>query len=293
VLWVSAYSHLINIEGNESADFLSGQGYLIISGFPDIVAAVTATATFEGENYVLWQQVTRILFKCLDNLKLGKSIDPRMTYLRDGGLGNTIEARDREFLALDVQLTVYRQRALRLVFRTYHGVRSSSKSPADAWNEHMLSIIGAARAHIEYLVLSAFVNTVRDLPPTASPALRSVLTKLCALFALSNIINPATVNTISFAEDGYLSSRQLNTIRSLVNELLDQLLPDVIALTDAWDFTDASLCSALGMYDGNVYENIMNWVKQLPINQRAWKENKGVYQPGWRKWVEPVLQAKL
>ena len=88
----------------------------------------------------------------------------------------------------------------------------------------------------------------------------------------------------------YLSSTQLDTIRALVNVLLDELLPDVVALTDAWDFSDASLCSAIGMSDGNVYENIMGWVEQLPINRKAWK-NDGV-QPGWKDWVDPVLKRK-
>lgn len=75
-------------------------------------------------------------------------------------------------------------------------------------------------------------------------------------------------------------------IRGLVNELLEKLVPEAVAFTDAWDFTDASLCSALGMWDGNVYENIMRWVEQIPINQRQ-------VHPGWRKWVAPMLKAKL
>lgn len=84
---------------------------------------------------------------------------------------------------------------------------------------------------------------------------------------------------------------QLDLIRSLVNSLLDQLLPEAIALTDAWDFSDASLCSALGMYDGNVYENIMRWVNQLPINQKAWQN--GGLQEGWEKWVDPILKGEI
>jgi acyl-CoA oxidase len=62
------------------------------------------------------------------------------------------------------------------------------------------------------------------------------------------------------------------------------LLPEAIALTDAWDFTDASLCSALGMRDGNVYENIMRWVEQMPIN-------KGSVEGSWGKWVDPILKC--
>jgi acyl-CoA oxidase len=240
----------------------------------------------------------------LDSIKQGQDIDPRMAYIRDGYSAHmtlnsfilgpaACQARKLEFLDHTSQIAIYRHRAVRVILSAYSAVRASSKKPPDAWNENMFSIIGAARAHIEYLILSAFVEGIEELPQSASPPLQAVLHRLCSLFALSNIINPASINAISFVEDGYFSATQLNTIRGLVNDLLEKLLPDVIALTDAWDFTDASLCSALGMYDGNVYENIMGWVEQLPINQRAWKENKGVYQPGWKTWIDPVLKAKL
>ena len=64
--------------------------------------------------------------------------------------------------------------------------------------------------------------------------------------------------------------------------LLEQLLPEAIALTDAWDFSNASLCSALGMRDGNMYANIMRWVEQMPIN-------KDSVEGSWGNWVDPIL----
>ena len=288
------------------ANYRSGHGYLAISGLPESVNAVAAMPTFEGENYVLWQQVGRYLFKCLDMLKDKRPIDARMDYLKYGHREFLsmdfrtfrtsplrCEAHGTEFLDKDVQCSIYRHRALRLICDAYVRVRNSAKSPAEAWNEHMMLIIGAARAHIDFSVVSTFAATIEDLPVSTSPALKSVITTLCDLFALSRIIDPATTDAITFIEDGYLSTSQLTTVRLLTNELLEKLMPDAIALTDAWDFTDASLCSAIGMKDGNVYENIMNWVEQLPINKRAWEENHAVYQPGWKKWVDPILKASL
>jgi acyl-CoA oxidase len=150
-------------------------------------------------------------------------------------------------------------------------------TPAEAWNEHMMLLISAPRAHIEYFVMKSFVDTISSLSNTTSPGLPTVLSRLGSLFALSTIINTRSVDALSFLEtDGtpYLSSFQLDTIRSLFNDLLGQLLPEAVALTDAWDFLDASLCSVLVMYDGNVYESIMRWVEQMPINKKAW-ENGG------------------
>lgn len=149
----------------------------------------------------------------------------------------------------------------------------------------MMVVISAARAHTRYLVLQSFLAL-----PTPSTPLLTVLNRLPSLFALSNIINPRSIDALSFVEsnswgEAYLTSSQLDTLRLLFNELLDQLLPDTVALTDAWEFSDASLCRALGMQDGNVYKTIMSWVKQLPIN------NGGV-EGTWGAWVDTVLKAQ-
>lgn len=58
-----------------------------------------------------------------------------------------------------------------------------------------------------------------------------------------------------------------------------------ISLTDAWNFSDASLQSALGMKDGNLYETMMAWTRQLPINAKA-REDEGVHREGWEGKVK-------
>jgi acyl-CoA oxidase len=285
-------------DGAEDARKLcGGHGYMSISGLPEIVGALTGGATFEGENYVLWQQIGRHLLKQLDRLQDGEPIEPQVQYLADVEDPNiACSAFGTQFLDPEVQLTIYRDRAHRLVVKAHSAIRASSKLPADAWNEHMMLLISASRAHIEYFILRSFIDTISSLPDTTSSSLRTVLNRTRSLFALSTIINTRTVDALSFVETAhsdslYLTTMQLDLICSLVNGLLDQLLPEAIALTDAWDFSDASLCSALGMYDGNVYENIMRWVDQLPINQKAWQ--KGGVQEGWEKWVDPILKREI
>lgn len=50
-------------------------------------------------------------------------------------------------------------------------------------------------------------------------------------------------------------------------ELLAEIRPDAVALADAFDFSDQSLSSILGRYDGNVYENMYKWAKSSPLNK--------------------------
>ena len=62
-------------------------------------------------------------------------------------------------------------------------------------------------------------------------------------------------------EDGYLSGRQAGLVRQQVRTLLGQVRPDAVALVDAWNFPDHVLASAIGRYDGNVYQAMFDWVR--------------------------------
>lgn len=287
---LKAYVTAEAADGAEDARKLcGGHGFMSISGLPDLIGATAGGCTFEGENHVMWQQLGRYLFKQVDAIQAGQEADEQVQYLSTKGRSTPCSATDRNFLNRSVQLSVYRHRAQRLIFKAHWHLRSTRKSKAETWNEHMMLIISASRAHIEYLVLQAFNNLITSPPAPLSASLETVLQRLCSLFALSTIVNPGSTDALYFIEsnswgEAYLNTSQLDTVRFLVNELLEQLLPEAIALTDAWDFSDASLCSALGMRDGNVYENIMRWVEQMPIN-------KGSVEGSWKKWVDPILKG--
>lgn len=39
-------------------------------------------------------------------------------------------------------------------------------------------------------------------------------------------------------------------------------------IVDAFMFSDRQLRSVLGRYDGNVYENLLKWAKESPMNKK-------------------------
>jgi acyl-CoA oxidase len=273
-----------------------GQGYVDTSGLPEIVSAVTAMATFEGENWVMWQQVFRYLFKGIMNIKAGKPVPKSMEYIAESYhyrknervLPPRCTSRGNDLLSPDVLTGIYRHRACRLVFEAFSLLSSDTNiSPTDAWNTHMMSLIRAARAHIDVFVISSFASKVAEV---SDSEIRLVLDQLVSLSALTSIISPSAIDAISFVEDGYLYMDQLQDARNQVNKLLSQLLPNSIALTDAWNFTDASLCSAIGQYDGNAYETLMKWTEQLPININAAKTG-GIFLQGFQESIKPVLKG--
>lgn len=153
----------------------------------------------------------------------------------------------------------------------------------------MLPLVFAARAHIELFVLQSFITHTKTCPDPPSAA---TLHNLRSLFALTAIESPASISASSFVEDGYLSFSQVEDVRELVHGLLDKLLPEIVGLGDGWNFSDASLGSALGCRDGNFYERVMGWTRQLPMNVKA-REEGGVQRSGWERWVGPMVKGKL
>ncbi|KAJ6592852.1 acyl-CoA dehydrogenase/oxidase [Mycena capillaripes] len=262
-----------------------GHGYLAMSGFAHLVTTATVNPTLEGDNYVMYQQTARLLVKYVDGS--GKDGVSSLAYLLNDPqpLGSDVDMLDPE-----VQQIIFRHRAARLVRDNSQALRVSQTcdgfDPGRAWNTHMIGLISAARAHIEYVVLHSFVEAVHFV--AAGPT-RTVLQRLCSLFALTCIDGSYGLD---FVEDGYLSTTHLRRIRAATGELLGELLPDAVALTDAWNFSDASLESALGSRDGNIYERMMNWTRQVPLNVATTKTS-GVFRPGFEKYIRPILRGKL
>jgi acyl-CoA oxidase len=169
---------------------------------------------------------------------------------------------------------------------------NSSMSEAEAWNRYMMSAIDAARAHIDYEILRRLHGSVQSLPKEYLE-LKLVLTRVMYLFILGNIVNPnANSSSKTWLEDDYFTYSQIVDIRDLVDELLGELYQDAVGLTDAWDFTDGSLASAIGCYDGNAYERMMWWVKQVPMNVLA-RENAGVYNNSWDEVIAPFVKKDV
>ncbi len=293
---MKAWSSSIAAEGAEDARrTCGGQGYLATSGLPDIVQSLTAMCTGEGDTHVLFQQTARYLMKWTAQFGAKQTVGELpedLRYLTESAytekytdsLGDPMDSR--------AQLCIFQHRAQRLVIRADSKLvedLKSGKTKAQAWNQHIMLLMSAARAHIEYLVLRDFIKATAEVKDSA---IHRVLNKLRSVFALSTITNPQSADAISFVEDGFLSIDQLDAIRDAMNGLLDSLLPDAIGLTDAWDFTDAGLGSAIGMKDGNAYETLMRWTEQLPINVMA-RADGGRHVEAWERYIRPALMSKL
>lgn len=289
VAGLKAYATRVAADGAEDArKSCGGQGYSNLSGLPEIVSLVTPQCTWEGDNMVMFQQTARFLMDSLRSVE-GRKLHPSLSYIIDPANSTTLpgvkRAANAPTLHLpETHLALFRQRAARSIRSTSTALSQTSaiEGVPAAWNKHMLRLIEAAKAHTEVFVLEAYISHVAAIDDTA---VRLVMQKNCALYALTSILNSP-----DFFEHGFLSHDEAEVMRNLVDDLLDKLLPDAIALTDSWAFSDRNLKSAIGMSDGNLYETLMSWTRQLPINRNLQNENGGAAGAAWREVIGPMLK---
>ncbi|KAH9825979.1 Peroxisomal acyl-coenzyme A oxidase 1 [Teratosphaeria destructans] len=260
-----------------------GHGYLGISNLPNIAAAVDAFRTLEGDNTVVYLQVARWLVKLLEHPEHTTCPPEAMYLLQPPPDGTALEnARGKAFLNHQIQLDLFQTRSTRLLNKAIehlHHTQRSGKTKSDAWNQHTPLLLLAARAHITTLILQESHTQTTALPTSS---ITTALAALRSLFALSQMASDVT-----FTQYTSLSDTQHDDIAVQINELMELLTPEAIALTDAWGFSDASLASAIGMGDGDVYGRLMRWTRQLPMNVRA-REGGGLVERGGG-----VVRAKL
>lgn len=165
-------------------------------------------------------------------------------------------------------LQAFRHRAARLLIEAANGIQTSfigGKTMEDAWNEGLVQMARVSRGYSAFLLLNNFVEGIDDEEQNGFLGLNevAVLHDLARLFGLYWMEKDMG----DFLEDGYLSAKQAQWIRSNVLKLLKLIRPNAVALADARDFSDFRLKSALGRFDGNVYPAIMEAAKRDPLNQ--------------------------
>jgi len=227
----------------ECREACGGAGYLSENRFAALKADTDVFTTFEGDNHVLLQLVAKGLltdyasgFEDLDQLGMVKFVANLgvETVLEKTGVHKLLErikdvlpggaeGWDQEAGLLDPE---YQLAMLR--FREDHmlgGVARRLKrgiddglNPGVVFSRVQDHVIGAARAHVERLVLEAFVAQCRDLPDGEQ---KVALNLLCDLHALYTI----EADRAWFMEHGRLTATRSKAITREINSLCRKIRP--------------------------------------------------------------------
>ncbi|NXI59991.1 ACOX2 oxidase, partial [Chloroceryle aenea] len=259
-----------------------GHGYSLLSGLPSLYTKIFASCIYEGENTILLLQTARFLIKCFMAASTGQPVPPSVTYLAAGKPGKCPAQNKLHFLNPDIYTEAYQHAAARLVSSAAAELQNLIQSGVkkhDAWNQCAVQLAQAAKAHCHYITVKNFAETVEKLKTQAG--IQKIMKHLCDLFALHGIFSNGGI----FLHDGYISGAQMDMVTASYLDLLPVIRKDAVPLVDAFDFTDKSLNSALGSYDGQVYQRLYEWAQKSPTNKQM--------SPAYERYLKPLLQNKL
>jgi acyl-CoA oxidase len=258
----------------------------------DLYEEFLPSQTYEGENTVLYLQLARYLIKSVQRASKGQVLRGSVSYISRGLLQEA--GRKSSFTTLEdlssgiALLDIIRHRAVSVLLQTAQLLSSKVSGGApmsDAWNKITIDLVRAANAHSVFVYMQNFYDSIASIQCSAS--LKLVLQSLFNLFGCFWILR----DTGDFLEDGHISRSQLCLIRQHFKDLLHLIRRDAVVLVDSWDFSDYTLNSALGRYDGNVYQALYDWAQEAPLNQK--KNADGIQEfllPTMRK-PKPQFQS--
>jgi acyl-CoA oxidase len=235
----------------ECREACGGAGYLAVNRFAALKADTDVFTTFERDNHVLLQLVAKGLltdyageFEEMDQLGMVRfvtgmavetvvertSAHKLLERIKDVLPGGDRWDDEAGLLDSNYHLAMLRFREeheLAGVARRLKRGVDAGMSPGLVFSRVQDHVIAAARAHVERLVLEAFVDKLAALEDGEN---KRALSLLCDLHALSVI----EADRAWFMEHGRLTVVRSNTISREVNRLCRRVRPIAVPLVDAF-----------------------------------------------------------
>lgn len=224
-----------------------GHGYHALSGFGRMYANAINAVTYEGDNYVVGQQVPRAILKHWRN-KTESSL-PTLSYLsklrdRTALSGPKIES-EQDWFRPDVQRWALEERLVNLV---QQHIEDTEAGRDTSYSCHALTM-----AHGDFVYWKGFSELVSELEKSC-PSFLQPVKALFQVFGLSVLQNP---HHSSLANALPLSQPQHNSLRlakaAAITDFKTNHLAEII---DAYGFTEYELDSALARSDTEPYESL-------------------------------------
>jgi acyl-CoA oxidase len=242
-----------------------GHGYSSFAGIGSWLADYLPTLTWEGDNYMLTQQVSRYLLKTARHiLKLGLHNRENNGYTATV-LKQYLERQEvgATFDILGDDSSVVGAFAWRVGFLTFEALRHRDDEKM-AWNDLLVDFWRLSTAFAQYVVVKNFHEALDGATfESLGKDTMDVLRHLFRLYALHTISNESS----SFFRSGACTVQQIQLVRASIMKLMSSIRPHAVRLVDAWKIPDWQLDSSLGRADGKVYEDLFYRANDLnPLN---------------------------
>ncbi|KAF1987998.1 acyl-CoA oxidase [Aulographum hederae CBS 113979] len=240
-----------------------GHGYSSFSGIGPWYADYLPTVSWEGDSYMLTQQVARYLLKSARSVLKGEKPTNDTTQILSTYLSRADMGAAFDVLGSDEDLVA--AFAWRAAYLTFEALKHRDEHKK-AWNDLLVDFFRLSKAHSQYLIVKNFYDALHRSETAAEldPETIAVLYKLFRLYALHTLETEAS----EFYTSSAVTVRQIQLARStMVMKLLQEIRPHAVRLVDSWDFPDWQLDSSLGRFDGKVYEDLFHRAsEQNPLN---------------------------
>ncbi|WP_040689869.1 acyl-CoA dehydrogenase family protein [Nocardia vinacea] len=250
----------------ECREACGGAGYLTENRLVTLKADTDVFTTFEGDNVVLTQLVAKELLTAysdeirdLDALgwvRFAATMAGDVVRKRSGVRQLIQTLRDRSDDTVDdgdlsrrsVQLQLFADREDYLVRTAGHRLRARAKdtAPFEAFNNAQDHILAAGAAHIDRLILEAFIEGIAGI---ADPEARELAETVCDLYVYSLLEE----NQAWFIMHRFMSVERAKAVRRGVNELVDRLRPEALTLVEGMGVPESMLRAAL-LDDSSVFD---------------------------------------
>ncbi|KAI8609386.1 hypothetical protein BC830DRAFT_1070995 [Chytriomyces sp. MP71] len=265
-----------------------GHGYSLFSGLPDFLNTFLPLVTLEGDNHLLTQQTSRYLLKQIRKYKQDPTSVPKddgstTKYLADPVKKSWTSAKTEADLKNPlILLEAFAHRSQRLVIEL-----ATKMAKGQTWNDSLIEMYAISKAHCQYILLKNFVHAAYHDKRAKANDVSGVLISLCGLFGVSTMESELS----EFVEDGFVSHQQTGWLRTQIKNSLREVRPNAVALVDSWGIPDYVLNSALGRYDGKVYESMFEMALKEPLNVNA--RAHGDVVEGYEEYLKPLIQRGL
>ncbi|KAI0830358.1 acyl-CoA oxidase [Trametes gibbosa] len=265
---------------------MGGHGFSDFAGVGRLYADYLPSATFEGDNFVLDQQVVRAALKAYDVHVASKEtpdsgLSPSSAYLRlliqtepGADTSSTQAWKDPH-----TSILVLEKRAAAMVEE-----RARHRDEPDASSDYRV-----ARAVTEAFVSVQVGKIIRALEETVGGRREANALRTLYLLHLLTTVELGLADVLSFgllaSSDDPPHADPSRALRIAIKGLCLDLLPEAIGLTDGFGFNDWELDSALGQYDGNAYEALWERVQTKPLNQKEVPE-------GYQEYIKSLLTRR-
>lgn len=243
---------------------LGGHGFGGGSGLIQLNADYLSKPTVEGDNWMITQQTASYLIKRMAaaETQRGEPQDEVERSCREYLTGRgSCSSNDFKVLKSDVDIIYAFRRRSRYLTHLAHVQRNKEKK---SWNSLLLLLRKVSNAESESLLVANFAAALNSSEEAVSPHLKPHLARLFRLYAYHTMDNSAR----DFAKAQAVSDEELDELPQVIQQLMAEVRPHAVNLVDSWCIPDFLLDSALGRYDGKVYEDLFNRAHRLnPLNK--------------------------